>query len=146
MKRLVLAAAAASLRIATPAAAQDEVPLTPGEWVEIRLIDVADGHTLDYANHLASVWRSGQEYAKQQNWITDYEVLVNAYPREGEPDVYLITRFNQFDTPEESEMRGRQYREHMQRTISQLETESGDRAEYRKIMGSMLLREYNFRN
>ena len=146
MNRVLLAASAAFLAFATPAGAQDEFPLTPGEWVEIGMIDVEDGHTLDYANHLAGIWKSGQEYAKQQNWITDYEVLVNAYPRDGEPDVYLITRFNQFDTPEEAEMHDQQYREHMQRTIAQLESESGDRAEYRTVLGSMLLRKYTFRN
>lgn len=146
MRTLASAVSAALLVIATPAAAQDEFPMEAGEWVEMGAISVEDGHGLDYANHLAANWRQAQEFAKSQGWITDYEVLINEFPRHGEPNVYLITRFEQFETPQQAEERGRQYRQHMQRTIAQLEGESGDRAEYRTRMGSMLLREYGFRN
>lgn len=120
--------------------------MIPGDWVEIGIISIEDGHGLDYANHIAANWRRGQEFAKQQNWISDYEVLVNTHPREGEPDIYLITRFSEFELPEEGEARGRQYREHMQRTIAQLQQESGERSDYRTVLGGMLLREMHFRD
>ncbi len=146
MRPFTLAVSAAFLAIAVPAAAQDEFSLVPAQWVDVGMISIEDGHGLDYANHLAANWRMAQEYAKSQGWITDYEVLINPYPRDGEPDMYLLTRFDQFETPDEGEARGRQYREHMQRTIAQLEGESGDRASYRTVMGSMLLRRLEFRN
>lgn len=37
------------------------------------------------------------------------------------------------------------YRAYMQRTVAQLESESGERAKYRKLSGSMLLRELRFK-
>ena len=146
MTRLLAAASAALLAFASPVSAQDTSPLVPGEWVEVGTIAIADGHGLDYANHLATQWRRGQDFAKAQGWITDYEILENVHPRDGEPDLYLVSRFTQFETPQEAQERGRLYREHMQRTLTQMQSESGDRAEYRTVKGAILLRKVNFRD
>mgnify|MGYP000168045196 CR=1 FL=1 len=145
MKMLGLAAAAALLAIATPAAAQDEYPLEPAEWVEVAGIKVADGHMLDYAKHLASIWRKAQDFSVSQGWIEGYEILLNTYPREGEPDLYLLTRFTEFESPEEGEERDKLYREHMAMTVSEMEAASGDRAEYRTLAGEMLLRKLDWK-
>ena len=140
MKRLGFAAAAVLLAFATPAAAQDDYPLKASEWVEVSGIKIADGHFLDYANHLATLWRKSEDFAKEQGWINGYEILLNTHPREGEPDLYLVVRFNEFESPEEGERRDKLYRQHMEMTISQMQEASGDRAEYRTLVGDMLLR------
>ncbi len=146
MKNLFMTAAAAvTLAFAAPAIAQDEAPLKAGEYVEVTGIHVNDGASLKYASHIADSWMMANEYAKQQGWISDYEALVNVHPREGEPNVYLIVRFAEFETVEESESRGEQYREYVQRSMTQLQSESGDRAEYRTIGGTTLLRKYTKR-
>lgn len=139
---------AASMALACPqlAHAQSEWPFVSGEYVEVSGIEIEDGHGLDYANHLAGMWRKGQAFAMEQGWITGYEVLVNSFPRKGEPDVYLITRWTEWESPEEEEARAEAYRKHMAMTETQMQSASGERAEYRHLAGSMLLRSMKFRD
>ncbi|QIG54767.1 hypothetical protein G6N82_11910 [Altererythrobacter sp. BO-6] len=140
--------AAAALIAASPqlALAQDAYPMEPAEYVEVAAIHIDDGYGLKYAQHLATVWRASQDYAVKQGWITGYEVLVNTHAREGEPNLYLLTRFEKFETPEEQEARGRQFRAQMGRTIAQMQEESAGRAEYRTLGGEMLLRRMKWRD
>ena len=141
MRIVRLAVAAAALAFAAPAIAQvDEFPTVPGDYVEVSMIKIKDGHDLDYANHLAGQWRKGQDYAKSQGWITDYQVWTNPNAREGEADVFLVTWFPRMESPEEGMARGKKFREHMKTTIAQSQAQSGKRAEYRTLAGSMLLR------
>ena len=139
---------AATMAFACPqlAMAQDEWPFTSGEYVEVSGIEIDDGHSLDYANHLAGMWRKGQEFALEQGWITGYEVLINSFPRKGEPDVYLLTRWTKWETPEQEEARAAAYRQHLAMTTTQMEQASGQRADYRELVGSMLLRSMKFRD
>lgn len=145
IRRAAVLAATLSLALATPALAQDAWPMDNGDFVELSAIQIDDGHTLDYLNHLTGLWKKGQDFAKAQGWITGYEVMMNVYPRKGEPDVYLIVRFPRLVDAAEEQKRDLAYRAHMQRTVSQLETESGDRAKYRHLAGTMLLRELRYK-
>lgn len=149
MKKLTISAlAAAALTAASPqfAAAQDRFPMEPAEYVEVAAIHIDDGYGMKYAQHLATIWRTSQDYAVEQGWIMGYEILANTYAREGEPDLYLLTRFEKFETPEEQEARGRQFREQMGRTIAQMQEESAGRAEYRTLGSEMLLRRMKWRD
>lgn len=139
MKLVTLALSAVALMAATPATAQ-EMPLKPAEYVEISSIHIEDGHSLEYANHLANIWRKGQDFAVQQGWITGYEILANTYGREGEPDIYLLTRFVEWEDAAEGERRQKLYEQHMQSTQAQMQAASADRAKYRRQGSSMLLR------
>lgn len=139
------AAASLCLAIASPALAQSTYPMDQGDYVEISAIQVDDGHGVDYLNHVAGLWRKGQEFAKSQGWISGYEVMSNTYPRKGEPDIYLIVRFPRMVDAAEDAKRDEAYRAYMQRTVTQLQAESGERAKYRKLAGSMLLRELRFK-
>ncbi|WP_108787305.1 hypothetical protein [Erythrobacter sp. Alg231-14] len=141
-KTLMTAAAlAVTLPFAAPAAAQ-EFPLVAGEYMEVSGIFVNDGAEFQYAQHLADNWARLQEHAKMQGWITDYEILINVNPREGEPHIYLTTTFAAFADAAEQERRNAQMNEFAGRSVQQLISESGDRAEYRTIVSSMLLQEY----
>lgn len=146
--KMIAAAMAASLAFALPqaASAQDEFPLRGAEYVEVTSIYVDDGHMLDYANHLARAWRTSQDYAMEQGWITGYEILMNVHARSDEPDLYLLTRFTEWTDSEEGERRGRQYRAHVQSTIAQLQAASGARADYRRIGSTLLLQNMSFRD
>lgn len=139
MNILKLAVTSAVLAFSAPAFAQ-EFPLEGAEYVEVTGIHIDDGHTLDYANHLASIWRSGQDFALEQGWITGYEILMNVHARDGEPDVYLLTRFTEWESDEEGERREQLYMEHMQATQAEMQAASGERAEYRHVGSDMLLR------
>lgn len=146
MKKLMLAAlGAATMGFASPVMAQ-EWPVVPGDYWEVTAIKIDDGANLKYAQHMAGRYRASQDYAKSQGWITDYHILLNTHPREGEPDVYLVVIFDKWITAEEGERRAAQYREYMQTTVAKLEAESGERASYRTIAGTMLLRDLNWRN
>lgn len=146
MKHLRLAALAAfSLAVAAPVMAADEYPVDPGDYVSVGMISVDDGHDLDYANYLAGNWRKQQDFAKAQGWISGYEILTNEFPRAGEPDYYLITRFPRFADPAEEKKRDEAYYAYMQTTVTQMQAGSADRARYRHQMGSQLLRAWTWK-
>lgn len=144
-KSLIAAAAmAVSLPLAVPAAAQ-EFPLVAGEFSDVSGIFVEDGAEFKYAQHLADQWVGAQEFAKSKGWITDYKIYINLYPRDGEPNVYLMVTYPSMPDAEEEERRNAAYREWASKTDEQLSSESGDRAEYRRIVSSMILQEYTKR-
>ena len=98
-----IAAASLTLAFAAPVLADDPWPVESGDYVEVSMISVDDGADLQYMNHLAGLWRKGQDFAKAQGWISGYEILVNQNKRPGEPDYYLVTRFPRFaDKAEET--------------------------------------------
>ncbi|WP_265570356.1 hypothetical protein [Sphingomicrobium nitratireducens] len=136
---MIGAAAAATLAFATPASAQ-QWPLVGGDYWEVTGIDVDDGHGLDYANYIANRWMANQEFAKSQGWINSYYAFANVHNREGEPDIYLVTTFNDWPDNAESDRRQAAYEAYMKRTTAQLQAESGERAKFRTIGGTMLLR------
>lgn len=143
MKKLLLSTAAIlSAAIANPAivAAQDDPPLRPAEYVNVSAIHIDDGHGLDYANHLATLWRRSMDFQVEQGWIDSYEILTNVHAREGEPDVYLLTRYTEWTTPEEGRARGEAMRAHMAMTAEQMQEASAGRAEYRTLGSEILLR------
>ncbi|WP_324828531.1 hypothetical protein [Qipengyuania zhejiangensis] len=144
--KIVLAASALALATPQAAIAQDEYPLTGAEWVEITGISLEDGGGLAYANWLAGEWRKRMDYAVQQGWIESYEIWSNAYARKNESDMWLITRFKEFESDAEFEARNRQMREYMKRTIAQMQTESGDRAKYRTVDSDILAKRLVWRN
>lgn len=140
IRKAAVLAASLSLAFATPVMADDPWPNEEGDYVEVSMIAVEDGHDLDYMTHLAGQWRKGQDFAKAQGWISSYEILVNVNRRPGEPDYYLVTRFPRFADNAEMKKRDEAYYAHMQATVAQMQAASGKRAEYRKLMGSQLLR------
>ena len=96
MKAMKTLFAGAAMMVAaamvTPAMAQ-EFPLVAGDYAEVGGIFVKDGGTLKYAMHIAGDWKKNQEFAKSQGWITGYKIYINENPRDGEPNVYLMTTF-----------------------------------------------------
>lgn len=145
LTKAAVLAASMSLAFATPAGAQSD-PMVGGDLVDVSSISIDDGHYLDYANHLAGMWRKQQEYAKSQGWITGYEVLANVHKRPGEPDLILVTRYKSVPDAAEGERRAKQFRDNVKMTDAQMEAASGERAKYRKVMGSQLWQALNFRN
>lgn len=143
-RKAAVLAASLSLAFATPALAQSD-PMVGGDLVEVSAISIDDGHYLDYANHLAGMWRANQEYAKSQGWITGYEVLANVNKRAGEPDLILVVRFKSIPDAAEGERRNKMYRDHVKLTDAQMEAASGDRAKFRKVLGSQLWQVLSFR-
>lgn len=137
-------AAPACLAFASPAIAQN-YPLAEGEYVTVSSITVDDGHGIDYANFLAGYWRTQEDFMKAQGWITGYEILANVNKRAGEPDLYLIERTKAYPDAAESARRNEIMRTQMKMSDAQMEAASGDRAKFRKVLGSMLLQVMTFK-
>jgi hypothetical protein len=131
----------AMLAVATPTLAQEENPWKQGSYWNVSGIHVKDGSGLKYAQFLASNWVKNQEFAKSQGWISNYMVLSNPYPREDEPDLYLIQVFASMPSSDEADKRGQAFREFNKKTMAQLQAESGSRADYRTMGSQLLLRE-----
>lgn len=148
MKKYLLAAALCAVPVAiafAPTASAQEWPFTSGDYTEVAMIDVSDGGGLAYATWLATQWKKNQEFALSKGWITGYTVFSNVHARPGEPDLYLSVSFASMPDGAEDEKRYAAYREYMKRSDAQLEAESGDRAKYRTVMGSFLIREMKFK-
>tara|TARA_R110000824_G_scaffold193673_3_gene376091 strand:- start:99 stop:554 length:456 start_codon:yes stop_codon:yes gene_type:complete len=133
-----------ALAIASPANAQ-EWPLVPGDYSEITGIDIADGGDLEYAKFVAGQWVDNQKYAISKGWIKSYNIYYNVHRRHGEPSMYLSVTFGNLADAAEQEKREKAYMEFMKRSQTQLETESGNRAKFRTVMGTMLLQEVSVR-
>lgn len=139
VRRAAIAAASLAFVIAAPAAA-DDYPVKPGDYVEVSMITIDDGHDLEYLNYLSGLWRRNQDYAKAQGWITGYEILTNENKRPGEPDVILVSRFTNFASAAEGEKRNDQMAAQMKMTDAEMQAASKGRAQYRHVIGSQLWR------
>ena len=128
------------------AQAQDEPPFIPGDYWEVTGIEIADGAGLKYARWLAGEWRKNSEFAKSQGWIKDFMVISNVHARSDEPDLYLIRVFENMATVEEGEERRKKYMEWVKKSMDKMAEESGNRAEYRTVMSTSLLRHMKFRD
>ncbi|VAW03696.1 hypothetical protein MNBD_ALPHA04-2181 [hydrothermal vent metagenome] len=133
-----------ALAFAAPASAQ-EFPLVAGDYSEVGGIYVKDGGTFKYAKWLATEWTKSNEFAKSQGWISDYKIYINENPRDGEPHIYLMRTFSSMPDAAEGERRSKAYVAWAKKTAEQQISESGNRAEYRTVKSSMLLREYTVR-
>ena len=129
------------LAVSLPATAQDENPWKAGNYWQVSGIHVKDGGGLKYAQYLATEWVKTQEYAKAQGWISDFMVLSNTHPREGEPNLYLITIAPSLPSSDEADKRGRMMREFNKTTIAQMQAQSAGRAEIREVGSQMQLRQ-----
>ena len=145
MKKLMFGAlAAAAFAMAAPAAAQD-LPVKGGNYWEVAEVTVDDGHFGDYADFLAATYRKTQEFARTRGWIKEFHILANVHKRANEPDLYLVTISDHLATPAEDDAREKEMNAYLANNSRQRESESGARAKFRKLGGTMLLQELLFR-
>lgn len=141
MRKLMFGAlGAATMMFAAPAAAQ-ELPVTTGDYWDVAAISVDDGHFPDYVDFLTTQYRKENDFSKSKGWIKDYKILANANPREGEPDLYLVTIYNHVTTTAEDNQREKELNAYMALSTRQGAAGSAHRATFRKLKGNMLLRE-----
>ena len=141
MRKSILAAlGAAAMLYASPLAAQD-FPLDSGNFWSVTEVTIDDGHFGDYADFLADRFRKNQEFSKSKGWIKDYYILSNTSKRADEPDLYLVTIFDHVTTPAEDKAREKEFNAFMATSDRQEDAQSGARAKFRHIGGSMLLQE-----
>ena len=134
-------ACGAMMILAATAAVADEWPLASGDYWEVSGIKVKDGGDFKYAQFLATEWKKSTDFAKSKGWIKDAKILYNVYAREGEADIYLVTIRDSIPTGPESDKQGQEYQDWMKKTFETMVGESGNRAEFRTLLGSELLQE-----
>jgi hypothetical protein len=144
-KSLFILALGVSAMSMTANAFAQEWPLVGGDYWSITGIHIEDGGGLKYANWLASEWKKNAEFAKSKGWIKDYTLFENVFARAGEPDLYLVRVFEYLPSGAEGEKRYAEYMAWQKKSEEQMESESGNRAEYREVMSSSLLQELSFR-
>lgn len=141
----VLALSAAAATMSAAASAQDQWPLVFGDYWEVTGIDIKDGGGLNYAQWLASEWKDNLEFSKSQGWIKGYKLFSNVHARAGEPDLYLVTISESIVSAAEGDKRFEAYQAWKKKTIAQMQSESGNRAEYREVLSDALLQEMTIR-
>jgi len=141
---LVLVIGTTSAMVA-PRVQADEWPMTAGDFWEVTGIHFKDGGALAYTNWIVSEWKADADFAKSKGWIKSYMVLGNAYPRKGEPDVYLIQVSDHLASGPEGEKRQDEYIAWKKKSQAQMQKESGNRLEFREVGSNLLLQEWKFR-
>jgi hypothetical protein len=145
MRKTILAAlGAGTMLFAFPATAQD-FPVKGGDYWTVAEITVDDGHFGNYADHLAGLYRKSVEFQKSKGWIKASYILANVNKRAGEPDLYLVTIADRPTTPAEDDARAKETNAFLQSSARQSDAESGARAKYRHLGGTMLLQEQVYR-
>lgn len=140
MRRLLICAAALAVLTTAPAVAQ-ESSMKPGPlWTAARIY-VEDGQMQNYMDYLVKDWMAIQDYAKSQDWLLEYNVLQSVNPRDGEPNIILITRYNDFPSAAETERRNALINQRMGLDTRGAAAASGQRIKMRKLMGSVMYRE-----
>ena len=139
-KWIIGAAMLASAVTAAPATAQQSSYKLGPLWTAAR-IDVEDGQFENYLDWLTKVWAGNQAFAKSQGWLLDYHILDSVNPRDGEPDLILITRFTDFPSVAEIERRNAIMNRRMNQDDHAADAASGQRNKMRRQMGSVLYRE-----
>ena len=141
---LILTLGVASMMMAS-VANSEEWPIVGGDYWEVTGIVIKDGGDLKYSNWLADEWRKDAEFSKSKGWIKDYMMMGNVHNRSGEPDLYLIRIRETVVSGTESEKRAKEYMEWRKKSLEAMDSENGNRAEYREVMGTQLLQELTFR-
>jgi len=147
IKNLVAAVAigAFAATLSTTSLAQDQWPLVFGDYWEVTGIDLKDGGSYKYAEWLASEWKDNLEFSKSKGWIKDYKIFSNVYGRANEPDLYLVTITESIVSAAEGDKRFEEFQAWKKKTIAQMQSESGNRTEYREVMSDSLLQEMTIR-
>ena len=141
MRKFLISAAALALTFTSvPAFSQDRSYTLGPLWTAAR-IHVEDGQYENYMDYLAKTWATNQAFAKSQGWLLDYYILDNINPRDGEPDIILITRFADFPSVKEIERRNDIMNKRMNQDAHGAEAASGTRKSMRRLGGSVMYRE-----
>jgi hypothetical protein len=141
----ILALGAAAATMSAAATAQDQWPLVFGDYWEVTGIDIKDGGGLQYAQFLAGEWKDNLEFSKSKGWIKEYRIFSNVHARANEPDLYLVTVTESIPSAAEGDKRFEEFQAWKKKTIAQMQSESGNRAEYREVLSDALLQELKVR-
>ena len=93
-KTMITAFAVAFIALSTmaPAVAQDNTRnWTYGNVIATTAVHLEPGSMNAYLNDLNSLWRLSMDQQVKDGNVVSYRIIQNTYPRDGEPDLILIT-------------------------------------------------------
>ena len=140
MRKFLIGIAAAAMVATTSASAQQSAMKDGALWTAAR-IAVEEGQMENYMDYLAKTWTANQDYAKAQGWLLDYHVLQSVNPRDGEPNIILITTYADMPSAAEADRRSEIINKRMSQDDHSANAASGQRNAMRKLQGSILYRE-----
>ena len=141
MRRFLIGAAALAAAMMTAPAVAQQSSMKPGPMWTAARISVEEGQMQNYMDYLTKTYMANQDYAKSQGWLLEYHVLQSVNPRDGEPNIVLITRFADMPTAAEAERRSDILNKRMSQDDHAAAAASGERNKMRHLMGSVLYRE-----
>lgn len=141
IRKLTTALALTALMgIAAPVMAQDS-RYDPGHIWYVTGIDVLDGQFENYTAWLAEEWVKFRKLNAMHGNEVGYHVLVNTQPRDGEPDLYLVTINKDFLSVAEGLAVEKKINDAMAKDRRTMEKEGAARGPMRKVMSNMELME-----
>lgn len=140
MKTLFAGAAILVAAHVTPVAAQ-ESSYKPGPVWDVGEIDVLPGQFENYMDWLATSWKKIQELGKTEGIVVDYHILANNNRRAGEPDLYLVVVYSDYQTNAQQEAFEKKVNAMLAQDRRKAGTASAERGKMREQLGSAELQE-----
>lgn len=141
MKHAAILLAALALAAAPAQAASEGPSYEKGPVWDFGQVKTVDGHFDDYMKWLAGPWKAQQEAMKKAGLIVSYKVLLVTDPREGEPDIILVTEYANMAAFDVSTTEEYRIGASIWGALSKANQEQAARSSIRTILGDMLTRE-----
>jgi hypothetical protein len=140
IKTIILSMCLAASSLSLNARAQDERAYTEGPVTEVNYIGVAYGHFEEYIDWLNSTWKPTMEATKKAGLIIDYKVFRLTPKSPDLPNIILWITYKNMAALD----KGVEQEAVAKKVIGSTEVQNKARAgrnEYRKVLGSELIRE-----
>jgi hypothetical protein len=141
IKTIVLSMCLAAFSLALNARAQDERAYTEGPVTEVDYIQVEYGHFEEYIDWLNSTWKPTMEATKKAGLIIDYKVFRLTPKSPDQPNIILWITYKNAAAALD---KGVELEAVAKKVIGSTEVQNKARVgrnEYRKVLGSELIRE-----
>ena len=140
IRTIVLSTCLAAFSLSLSARAQDERAYTEGPVSEVAYIHVEYGHFDEYVDWLNSTWKPTMEATKKAGLIIDYKVFSLTPKSPDQPNIILMITYKNMAALD----KGVEQEAVAKRVIGSTEAQNKARVgrnEYRKLLGSELIRE-----
>ena len=141
IKTIILSMCLAASSLSLNARAQDERKYTDGPVTEVNYIDVEYGHFEEYIDWVNSTWKPTMEAMKKAGLIIDYKIFSATPKSPDQPNIYLWITFKNAAAALD---KGVELEAVAKKVICSTECQNKARvarSEYRKVLGTELIRE-----
>jgi len=110
-----------------------------GPVVNVAAIRTIDGHFDDYMQWLATTYKKLQEASKAAGLITSYRVLVVEARGPHDPDIYLVTEFNNWAALDHLGSKLDGVSAQVEGSVEKANQTEAERAKIRTVLGSQTM-------